>query len=113
MSAKRVARSSTEAEYWALASTAVEVCWIFQLFQELGVSFPTPPSLLWDNLKATRLTLHPIMHSLMKHIALNLHFVRDLFEKGIFSVAYVNTLDQLADTCLTNPLPCSQDPKFP
>ena len=51
-----VARSSTEAEYRALASTAAEVCWIFQLFRELGISLPSPPRLLCDNLGATRLS---------------------------------------------------------
>lgn len=100
---KGVARSSTEAEYRALATSAAELCWIFQLFRELNISLTTPPRLLCDNLGATRLALHPIMHSRMKHIALDLHFVRDLSSKGIFSVSYVNTLDQLADV-LTKPL---------
>lgn len=98
-----VARSSTEAEYRALASTAAEVCWLYQLFRELGISLPSPPKLLCDNLGATRLALNPVMHSRMKHIALDLHFVRDLSKKGFFRVAYVTTIDQLADL-LTKPL---------
>lgn len=100
---KGVARSSTEVEYLALASTASEVCWISHLFKELGISLPSPPRLLCDNLGATRLALHPIMHSRMKHIALDLHFVCDLCSKGMFKVHHVNTLDQLADV-LTKPL---------
>lgn len=91
-----VARSSTEAEYRALASAASEVCWISHLFKELGISLLSPPRLLCDNLGTTRLALHPIMHSRMQHIALDLHFVRDLSSKGLFTVAHVNTLHQLA-----------------
>lgn len=52
---------------------------------------------------ATRLTLNPVQHSRMKHIAIDLHFVHDLASKGRLFVAYVNTQDQLADL-LTKPL---------
>lgn len=86
-----------------MASTALEVCWISHLFKDLGISLSHPPRIFCDNLGATRLALHPIMHSRMKHITLDLHFVRDLSSKGLFSVAHVNTLDQLADL-LTKPL---------
>lgn len=55
-------------------------------------------------MSATRLALHPIQHSRMKYIAIDVHFVRDLSAKGLLSVSYVNTLDQLADL-LTKPLP--------
>lgn len=52
---------------------------------------------------ATHLTLNPVQHSRMKHIAIDLHFVRDLTSKGRLSVSYVRTEDQLADL-LTKPL---------
>lgn len=74
---------------------------------ELSISLVSPPRLLCDNLGATRLALHSIMHSRMKHIALDLHFLRDLLSKGFFFVAHINTLDQLADV-LTKPLPRSR-----
>lgn len=40
----------------------------------------------------------------MKHIAIDIHFVRDLTEKGLLSVSHVSTVDQLADV-LTKSLP--------
>ena len=44
------------------------------------------------------------MHSRMKHIAIDLHFVRDLVKKGVLNVSHVSTHDQLADF-LTKALP--------
>ena len=39
----------------------------------------------------------------MKHIQIDLHFVRDLVQKGTLNVKHVHTQDQLADL-LTKPL---------
>lgn len=38
-----VARSSTEAEYQALANTAGDASWIQQLLLDMGVALPSPP----------------------------------------------------------------------
>lgn len=67
------------------------------LFDDLQLTLLAPPSILCDNIGATRLVLNPVLHSRMKHIAIDLHFVRDLVSKGVLSVSYVNTLDQLVD----------------
>lgn len=98
-----VACSSTEAEYRALATAASEVCWLHHLFTDLGLRPSSTPRILCDNMGATRLALNPVQHSWMKHIAIDLHFVRDLASKGRLAVSYVNTQDQLADL-LTKPL---------
>lgn len=70
-----VARSSTEAEYRALANSAVEISWIQSLLVELGVTSSKTPLLLCDNLSATYLTHNPVYHSHMKHISIDIHFV--------------------------------------
>ena len=44
------------------------------------------------------------MHSRMKHIAIDLHFVRDYVNKGLLDVRHVSTHDQFADL-LTKALP--------
>jgi histone deacetylase 1/2 len=72
---RAVAWSSTEAEYRALAS---ETLWLLTLFTELGYSTLAPPHLLCDNLGATHLSFNPVQHSRMKHIQIDLHFVRDI-----------------------------------
>jgi hypothetical protein len=100
---RAVARSSTEAEYRALANSAAEISWIYSLLTELGVHISQPPLLLCDNLGATYLTHNPVYHSRMKHISIDIHFVRDLVQQGKLKVQHVCTVDQLTD-CLTKPL---------
>ena len=62
------------------------------------------PSIFCDNIGATQLSQNPVMHSHMKHVAINLHFVHDLVKKGVLNVSHVSTHDQLADF-LTKLLP--------
>jgi histone deacetylase 1/2 len=50
-----VSRSSTEAEYKALANGAAEAIWVDSLLKELGVVRQRPPILWCDNLGATYL----------------------------------------------------------
>nr|ABW81116.1 putative gag-pol polyprotein [Boechera divaricarpa] len=99
-----VARSSTEAEYRAVANTASELCWICSLLSELYVTLPSTPVIYCDNVGATYLSANPVFHSRMKHIAIDYHFVRDNVQSGRLRVTHVSTHDQLADA-LTKPLP--------
>ncbi|KAA8524267.1 hypothetical protein F0562_010690 [Nyssa sinensis] len=100
---RAVARSFTEAEYWALANAASETIWLLGLFHELGFPLKATPLLLCDNLGATHLSFNPVQHSRMKHIQIDLHFVRDLVQRGTLQVRHVHTQDQLVDL-LTKPL---------
>jgi hypothetical protein len=100
---RSVARSSTEAEYKALADTASELLWVLSLFTELGHTPASGPVIYCDNLGATHLSANPVFHSRMKHIALAYHFVRENVQRGRFRVSFVSTNDQLADI-LTKPL---------
>ena len=78
-----------------------ELLWIHSLLTELGVTIPKSPSLFWDNLRATY--RNPVYHSRMKHISIDIHFVRDLVQQGKIRIHHVCTADQLVD-CLTKPL---------
>ncbi|KAF5473124.1 hypothetical protein F2P56_009762 [Juglans regia] len=73
-----VALSSTKAECRSLANTTSETMWLLGLLNELGFSLKDPPSMLCDNLGATHLSFNPVYHSRIKHIQIDLHFVRDL-----------------------------------
>ncbi|KAK9057120.1 hypothetical protein SSX86_024487 [Deinandra increscens subsp. villosa] len=100
---KSVSRSSTEAEYKALANATAELLWVKNLLHELGISITTSPTLFCDNTGATYLCANPVYHSRMKHVALDYHFVRELITAGQLRVFHVNSHDQLADM-LTKPL---------
>ncbi|KAH0729056.1 hypothetical protein KY289_000244 [Solanum tuberosum] len=99
-----VARSSTEAEYKAVASAVAELNWLTNLLQELRVKLPCPPKLFCDNIGVTYLCRNPVFHSRMKHVAIDFHFVRDQVESRQISVHHIPTGAQLADA-LTKALP--------
>lgn len=98
------ARSSTGAEYRAVANITSEMNWITSLLTELGYKPPAVPVVYCDNIGATYLCANPVFHSRMKHIALDYHFVRTQIQAGVLRVSHVTTRDQLADA-LTKPLP--------
>ena len=96
-----VARSSTEAEYKALANTAAELKWLQSLFLEIGFSIPAA-SILWcDNIGATYLSSNPIFHAHTKHVEI------DLVANKTLNVRFISTHDQIADV-LTKPISSSR-----
>ena len=99
-----LARSSTEAEYKALADGTAEILWIRSLLSELRLP-SSPSTTLWcDNLGATFLYANPVFHARTKHVEVDYHFVRDRVAKKEIQVRFISSKDQLADV-LTKPLP--------
>ena len=92
-----VSRSSTEAEYKALANGAAEATWVCSLLRELGVTQRQAPILWCDNLGATYLTANPVFHARTKHIEIDFHFVREQVADGALVVRFISSNDQLAD----------------
>jgi len=99
-----VARSSTEAEYKALADGTAEILLIRSLLTELRVPSSTVTTLWCDNLGATFLSANPVFHAHTKHVEVDYHFVRDRVTKQEIQVRFISSKDQLADV-LTKPLP--------
>jgi histone deacetylase 1/2 len=92
-----VSRSSTEAEYKALANGTAEATWLQSLLKELRIAQPRPPVLWCDNLGATYLTANPVFHARTKHIEVDFHFVREKVALGALEVRFVSSADQIAD----------------
>jgi hypothetical protein len=92
-----VSRSSTEAEYKALANGTAEAMWIQSVLKELGVFQPKPPVLWCDNLGATYLSANPVFHARTKHIEIDFHFVREKVALGALDVRFIASGDQIAD----------------
>ena len=86
-----VPRSSTEAEYRAVANATSEVNRICSFLSELGVSLPSAPIIFCDNVGATFLCANPVFHSRMKHIAFDYHIVRNQVQHGALKVADVRS----------------------
>lgn len=98
-----VSRSSTEAEYKALANATAEVMWIMKLLNELKVFHPMTAVLWCDNIGATYLSQNPVFHARMKHIEVDYHFVREQVARRLLDILFVSTKDQVADG-FTKPL---------
>jgi len=65
---RTVSRSSSEAEYRAMAQAASEVTWLVRLLEELGISNLTPVQLHCDNESALHIARNPVFHERTKHI---------------------------------------------
>ncbi|CAH9079679.1 unnamed protein product [Cuscuta europaea] len=92
-----VSRSSTEAEYRAIAYTVQDILHIRSILFELGVPIFQPIWLLCDNISASYLFTNPIQHARSKHISIDYYFVRERVSHGDLVVRYVPTQFQLAD----------------
>ena len=91
-----VSRSSTEAEYQALASSAAELCWIRMLLQDFGVFLFAPSILRCDNVSTLSIASNPIFYARTKHIEVDYHFVRERVLRHDLQVQFVALQDQLA-----------------
>uniref|UniRef100_A0A2N9H369 CCHC-type domain-containing protein n=1 Tax=Fagus sylvatica TaxID=28930 RepID=A0A2N9H369_FAGSY len=92
-----VSRSSTEAEYRALASASAELCWLRTLVKDLGLYLSDPPILWCDNVSALAIASNPVFHARTKHIEVDFHFIWERVLRKDLQVKFVSTNDQLAD----------------
>ena len=98
-----VSRSSTEAEYRALATGVAELAWLRQVLCDFGVYLPIAPTMWCDNTNAIALASNPVFHSRTKHIEVDYHFVLERVVRGDLHLHFIYTEDQLADL-FTKPL---------
>ncbi|XP_022023650.1 uncharacterized mitochondrial protein AtMg00810-like [Helianthus annuus] len=92
-----VSRSSFESEYRAMANTAAKIIWVTQLLKELGTLPSGPPTLLCYNQSALFLTQNPVAHKRIKHLELDVHFIRELVSSGKLITKFVPSKLQVAD----------------
>ena len=91
------ARSSTEAEYRALADTTSELLWLRWLLKGLGVSTSSATPLYCDNQSVIHIAHNDVFHERTKHIEINCHFICYHLVHGAFKLILVSSKDQLAD----------------
>ncbi|CAJ2636545.1 unnamed protein product [Trifolium pratense] len=92
-----VARSSSEAEYRALASATCELQWLVYLLQDLHVTCSKLPVLYCDNQSALHIAANPVFHERTKHLDIDCHVVREKLQAGLMKLLPVSSKDQIAD----------------
>ena len=92
-----MARSSTEAEYRALADTTSELLWLRWLLQDLSVSTSSVTPIYYDNKSAIQIARNYVFHERTKHIEIDYHLVRHHLFQGSLQLISVSSHDQLAN----------------
>ncbi|XP_072071634.1 uncharacterized protein [Arachis hypogaea] len=68
-----VSRSSSEAEYRALANGTCELVWLLKLLKEFNILPPLPVDIFCDNKSAIYIASNPIFHERTKHVKVDCH----------------------------------------
>jgi hypothetical protein len=92
-----VSRSSTEAEYKAIADATAEIMWVQTLLKELNIFSPKAARLWCDNFGAKYLLANLVFHGRIKHIEVDYHFVRERVFRMLLIIDFVSSKDQVAD----------------
>jgi hypothetical protein len=92
-----ISRSSTEAEYKAIANATTELMWVQSLLRELKVPHPPTAKIWCDNISATYSVEYPMFHGRMKHVEIDFHFIRERVVGKLLDVKLISTDDQVAD----------------
>ncbi|GKB79320.1 ribonuclease H-like domain-containing protein, partial [Tanacetum coccineum] len=92
-----LSKSSTEAEYRALASVTSEVIWILKILKDLQIKNLLPVLLHCDSNSAIKIAVNPVFHERTKHLEIDLHFVREKVLKRVVKTVKVDSANQIAD----------------
>nr|GEW64912.1 ribonuclease H-like domain-containing protein [Tanacetum cinerariifolium] len=87
-----LSKSSTEAEYRALASVTSEVIWILKNLKDFQIENLLRVSLHCDNNSAIKIVVNPVFHERTKHLENDLHFVRENVLKGVVKNVKVDSV---------------------
>ena len=91
-----MSHSTTEAKYHALASTITELVWFIHLLKIIGYLIPAA-ILYCNNLSAINIAKNHVFHHHIKHIEIDVHFVREQVVHGIVSLQHISGPNQIVD----------------
>jgi len=94
---KSVAKSTVEAEYYALSAASDEVMFLRTFLGELGF-VQTEPTVINEDNKGTRdLATNPVFHKRTKHIEIRYHSIRERVEQGHILINLVDSKNNISD----------------
>nr|GEY29637.1 ribonuclease H-like domain-containing protein [Tanacetum cinerariifolium] len=91
-------RCSAKAEYYRVANAVAEASWIRNLLRELHTLLFTATLVCCDNVSAVYMSAaNPVQHQRIKHVEIDIHFVRDKVAADHIRVLHVPYRFQYAD----------------
>lgn len=103
-----ITTSTNHSEYCAAAKAGREAKSLHSVFSTIGFSSKVRPiDLFSDSKGAIAMAYNPVQRATSKHVDLADHYARELQERGIITISYVNTKEMIADL-LTKALPRPQ-----
>jgi hypothetical protein len=100
---KTVAASSCEAEYIAAYEASKEAIWLRALLTGIDLPPSNPTTIMCDNDASINLSEDPMLHTRVKHIDINYHFLRERVQSKEISLSYVKTKENTADIFYKTP----------
>ena len=92
-----VVRSSTEAEFRALALGICEGMWLKRICNELKIPLVGSIKVLCDNQSTINIAKNPVHHDRTKHVEIDRHFIKEKIDENIVDLSYIRTGHQTCD----------------
>lgn len=92
-----VSWSKVESKHQGLAFVIIETLWIQLVLEELCIPQSAPPLVWCDNQSSAHFASNPVFHAWLKHIKLDLHFIRDKVLKKDMLIHYIPSFAQVVD----------------
>jgi hypothetical protein len=89
-----ISRSSAEVDYRVVVNGVAKACWLRQLLQELHAPLMKSTLVYYNNVSTVYVSTNPIQHQRMKHVKINLHFLREHVAIGDVRILHVPTTSQ-------------------
>lgn len=77
--------------------TVAEVLWVCHLLNDISVFLPSSPTLGCDNRRSISLASNHVLHSKMKHVDIDFHFIWELIQSKTMWIIHVSINDLVAD----------------
>ncbi|KAA0053113.1 Cysteine-rich RLK (receptor-like protein kinase) 8 [Cucumis melo var. makuwa] len=90
-----MARSSAEAEYWAMSLRICEKIWLQKVLSNPHHECETPTKLLCDNKAIISIANNPVQHDRTKHVEIDRHFIKGRLDNGSICIPYILSSQRL------------------